>query len=1278
MEAEDTNPPIASADDILVDSDDEVKSPEPSSKEPAVGDTGQEEDPLVDSDDDTGAPRPPVPGPSGDTGSVAEKSGVAPEDDEFDGLPEEEEALDSDADVSDSASPSGSDDEDLEDENNEEDAEEGDEEEEEVSSKKRKRSKDKKSKKPKKEKKEKREKKSKRDSSSKPKKRSRGADVSRFFADAAEDVDDEEDEGEYERLDKEDIVYDEHEAAAIRAVEQRHAANREQNKRAIGDIADDIVNRYKKQATVARRVGVLASDFAAGAGAPAPFKPGTVAQQSFLPGLNDPHIFMVRCKPGKEQLTVRGIMLKALEKIRAGKPAGIKSAFCSYSKGWVYVESVAEPLAREAVQGFSALLHYTFKMVPIPQMTALLSFKIHTKPLKDGAWVRLKRGALKGDLARVVKVLPGGDRALIQAVPRIDYTMAGERKSRAAAAAGAARPTPALFKPEEATVYDPESLSRRRHPANGESMHFFQNDFYKDGFLFKDVVVNTYLQTRGVAPQLVELQRFRSALPSEEDNEEDDLLGEDEADGDGLDEDDGGGAAASARRRKRSAGLDGTGSVQSTVAGMLAELADMAPGGDSDEEEGLGAGGAGAGAKYIPGDIVQTVRGELSGLVGRVTSVDPVGGLVNVEPLSKEHRALGSVSQEAGLLAKYVQAGTHIKVVHGPHAGQTGTVVSVLVREGTPVAAVLTDGVNTEISVNVDHLRASTEVAAVLSNLQGYELYDLVVLSQTECAVITVVGTEMLTVINHAGKVKTVTPQELRGKKNQQSARTTTFDGHHEPLRVGNAVNVTSGVYARRSGTVKHIFKSALWLHSNSHLKDSGVFVVRSRDCVIAGNRMGQLTSQAMISQLLGPASSLTAATGAAGAAQAAGQAGGGVGGGGGGGPRKGYSRDPDIGKTCRITKGGFKGSLGQIRDADEDTFTVQLLKRASRTVHIERSKCVLVGDKNGAYNAPAGRTGAAGSQAAGWSAAPDTPFLQSETPNILGGETPTTIGGETPLVGHSSDVYDPFTVGAGGYTGSMSAHSASHAYAASAPGSNLMNLGGGPASSERSPWGAVSTGLADSWGGSVQGQVSPASSAMMSLGGPDHSGGNSPVPSETYGSPHTLASMAGGSIPPPPPPPMVPHPNDGGSYGANNNARNAALVFSQRPLNNPQDNADPQLWCPEMMCRFRGGELDGGACFTTSGLSAQGIITVWSLNAGNHYSVSVHQLDFFYPQRGDQVVLLKRTRDGPVTEYGSVASVLGEQRQVAVLPDNGGEQKLVNLRSVVVRVSKEMWELQY
>ena len=136
----------------------------------------------------------------------------------------------------------------------------------------------------------------------------------------------------------------------------------------------------------------------------------------------------VRCKPGEERQLVRSILMKQFSAKMAGEALKLKSAFCTGAKGYIYVEALAEPLAKEALSGLRGIFWSSkddvpaFSKVPINQMTSLLNVKVTKRPLKNNQFVRIKRGPLKGDLAKVVYVYEGSSKAVIQAVPRPDYT----------------------------------------------------------------------------------------------------------------------------------------------------------------------------------------------------------------------------------------------------------------------------------------------------------------------------------------------------------------------------------------------------------------------------------------------------------------------------------------------------------------------------------------------------------------------------------------------------------------------------------------------------------------------------------------------------------------------------------------------------------------------------------------------------------------------------------------------------------------------------------------
>jgi AAA ATPase containing von Willebrand factor type A (vWA) domain len=107
-----------------------------------------------------------------------------------------------------------------------------------------------------------------------------------------------------------------------------------------------------------------------------------VTQQSLLPSVSDPSLWMVGCSNGKEQELVYQIMNKCIADARKAKPLGITSAIAAQSKGRIYIESFSEPAVREALQGVRGVLAYKLRLVPINDMTTVMTVKPKNKPGK--------------------------------------------------------------------------------------------------------------------------------------------------------------------------------------------------------------------------------------------------------------------------------------------------------------------------------------------------------------------------------------------------------------------------------------------------------------------------------------------------------------------------------------------------------------------------------------------------------------------------------------------------------------------------------------------------------------------------------------------------------------------------------------------------------------------------------------------------------------------------------------------------------------------------------
>ncbi|CAE7808581.1 Supt5h [Symbiodinium microadriaticum] len=192
-------------------------------------------------------------------------------------------------------------------------------------------------------------------------------------------------------MDSEALAAEELEANLL--VERRHEANRKFQEQSAAELAAMYEDRYRSQGRgVAGRGGGYGG---------VELMHDDVQKQALIPGVHDPGIWVIRCKTGLEQTLVRSVLLKTMDNQAKGRPVLIKSCFCTPSAGYIYVEAMEEPFAREAVAGLHGLFYSTFKKVPVAEMTALLTVTVRKKPIKEGQWCRMKRGPLKGDLVKV-------------------------------------------------------------------------------------------------------------------------------------------------------------------------------------------------------------------------------------------------------------------------------------------------------------------------------------------------------------------------------------------------------------------------------------------------------------------------------------------------------------------------------------------------------------------------------------------------------------------------------------------------------------------------------------------------------------------------------------------------------------------------------------------------------------------------------------------------------------------------------------------------------------
>eukprot|EP00547_Thalassionema_nitzschioides_P001795 CAMPEP_0194217142 /NCGR_PEP_ID=MMETSP0156-20130528/20435_1 /TAXON_ID=33649 /ORGANISM="Thalassionema nitzschioides, Strain L26-B" /LENGTH=1074 /DNA_ID=CAMNT_0038946099 /DNA_START=105 /DNA_END=3329 /DNA_ORIENTATION=+ len=661
-----------------------------------------------------------------------------------------------------------------------------------------------------------------------------------------------------------------------------------------------------------------------------------VSQQSLIPSVSDPSMWMINCSTGKEEEMVYQIMNKCIAYARQNRPLGITGAIAAQSKGKIYIESYQEPAVMDAIQGIRGILPYSMRLIPISDRTTVMTVKATKVPVSENEWVRLQRGQYKGDLALVKFVRESGQKCVVQFVPRLDLTLARLSHEKARIRRRTVKPPQKFFNAEEVAAVTGMTPTRQRFPGHQDTVcDFYDGNYYHDGYQLKEMTVGTMIKKISAEnpPTLEELQNFRKTKSqTDQADSDDENLGSKLA-GSLLDE------------LSEIQGKTGLTKLQKTTGGGL-----------------------------LVGDVVEVVEGDLIGLRGKLLTLD--GSTVKIKPTTSKLDLPEEVEFLATQVRKYIAVGAHVKVMDGRYANETGNVVAVEKIEGETdcTAVLLTDVTNKEITVRTSQLRETSEVATALDKLAGYELYDLVVLSgggsSNEVGVIVRVGREDFTVINNHGIIREVRPEELRGKKNQASNRAIAVDVQGNQIRVGDQVSVTEGPHKGKQATIKRMSRTQLFLYSQTRTDNAGIFVVRSRSCMLSGSRSQRGGGQG------DPGASPVTPRG-----QPAGGAGG----------RK--REDALIGKSVRIQAGQWKGYIGTVSDATATHVQVELHSRLKK-VMVVRERVVVSGDKYGSTEDPSRK-----SQQPTIDMAPSTPF-------IAGGATPM-HGGATPMHGGATPMHD-------------------------------------------------------------------------------------------------------------------------------------------------------------------------------------------------------------------------------------------------------------------------------
>ncbi|KAH0018355.1 transcription elongation factor Spt5, partial [Aureobasidium melanogenum] len=427
-----------------------------------------------------------------------------------------------------------------------------------------------------------------------------------------------------------------------------------------------------------------------------------VPQRLLLPSVDDPKIWRLKCKPGKEREVVFSIMKRIEDRAGTREPLQLISAFerGGVMAGNLYCEARHVEDVTNALEGLQNVYMGTKPMmVPITEMPDLLRTR-KSKSLEPGMYVRVKRGKYAGDLAQIDEVESNGTEVTLRLIPRLDYGLNDDvnaaadnkRKRFGFGSNTGPRPPQRLFSENEARKRHGRYLTKGTgFTANTWT---YMNDTYVDGFLIKDYKAN-HLQSEDVNPTLEEVTKF--AADAEDGTENLDL------------------SALAATIKSNSSGA------------------------------------------FLPGDHVEIWQGEQRGVVGKAVSVhsDIVRILVSSGELSGQ-----IIESPVKGLRKLFREGDHVKVIGGSkYFDEVGMVVKIVEDRVT----ILTDSNQTEITVFSKDLRVATDSGGQVG-VGKYDLHELVQLDASTVACVIKVDRESLRVLDQTGTVRSLLPSNISNK----------------------------------------------------------------------------------------------------------------------------------------------------------------------------------------------------------------------------------------------------------------------------------------------------------------------------------------------------------------------------------------------------------------------------------------------------------------------------------------------------------------------------------
>ena len=502
-----------------------------------------------------------------------------------------------------------------------------------------------------------------------------------------------------------------------------------------------------------------------------------LASRYLMPGADDPGMWMIKCRSGREKELVREINTRAHDYLLSLSEGSLEyypivSAFerDKIHPAHIYVECMSE---QDMMKGFIGMVdvYPTVGAVKLSQkdMPAMLRVK-PDKVLEEGAYVRIKgKSGYQRDLAQITAVFSNGVDIEVKLVPRPrphEDVMKRQIKAQTGDAGVKAR----MGNPgnrKDGAKYPQVLLTRREAErlklpitaSDGVNRFQVRGDSYENGFLVKVFKINQ-LDYENIKPTLEEAVQFSS------------------------------------------------GGDQGTQRLDLKQLSDTLK-----ESE--------TSTPFVNGDEVEVFEGEQKGAQGRV--VEALSETILKMRVTTGGLRGETLDVQVKNLRKIFVIGQHVKVISGAKFKDE---MGMIVKISDNLVTFTSDSGGRELTVFSKDLTGARDTGTS-AGLSSYAKHDLLQLDPTTVGCVIRVERELLRVLDQYGSVQDILPSRISNNLTAESRRAVAVDASGMSLKQNDMVRERGG--ERRTGRVIHLHRQQAYvLAPEDRNETDGLFVVRT------------------------------------------------------------------------------------------------------------------------------------------------------------------------------------------------------------------------------------------------------------------------------------------------------------------------------------------------------------------------------------------------------------------------------------------------------------------